>query len=291
MKAVYEVAGITKQALHKHRLRGVHRELKAQEFFEQADHIRRQHPVVGCRKMARDMVCKGWGRDKIEALLLGHGYRVGYPANYHRTTDHRKEFYYKNLIEGLEVTKINQVVQADITYYRIGEKFYYLSFIIDVYSRRIVGFACSKTLQAEGSLKALKRMRDLRGTHNLTHLIHHSDRGTQYIARQYRRVLKDNHITPSMCKTAWENAYTERINRTIKEEYLNGWQINSYNSLSKRLKEAVYHYNHKRSHSSLGMKTPVAFEREVNHMTPDQRPKFKIYKHMEKQTNKEISAE
>jgi putative transposase len=285
MKAVYEVAGITKQALHKHGAYRLKRDLKAQELFEQADTIRAEHPVVGCRKMALDMVCKGWGRDKIEELLLFNGYRVCYPPNYHRTTDQRKEFYYKNLIEGLELTNINQVVQTDITYYRIKEKFYYLSFIIDVYSRRIVGFAASKTLQAEGSIKALKRMIELRGATNLTELIHHSDRGTQYIANEYRRLLKDNHITPSMCNAAWENAYSERINRTIKEEYLNGWEISSYKSLTKRLKQAVNHYNLKRRHSSLCRKSPVAFEREISNMNKAARPELKIYKHVEKTTN------
>jgi putative transposase len=284
MKAVYEVAGITRQALHKHRVHRLQRDLKAQELFEQADTIRAEHPVVGCRKMALDMVCKGWGRDKIEQLLLYNGYRVCYPPNYHRTTDQRKEFYYKNLIEGLELTNINQVVQTDITYYRIKEKFYYLSFIIDVYSRRIVGFAASKTLHAEGSIKALKRMIELRGATNLTALIHHSDRGTQYIANEYRRLLWDNQITPSMCNAAWENAYTERINRTIKEEYLNGWEINSYNSLTKRVKQAVHHYNHKRSHSSLCRKSPVVFEREINTNNDAARPELRIYKHVEKTT-------
>jgi putative transposase len=283
MKAVYEVAGITKQALHSHRIRSLNKDLKAQEFFEQADSIRNEHPMVGCRKMALDMVCRGWGRDKIEALLLSNGYRVCYPPNYHRTTDQRKEFYYDNLIEGLELNNINQVVQTDITYYRIKDKFYYLSFIIDVYSRRIVGFAANKTLHAEGSIKALKRMIDLRGAGNLTQLIHHSDRGTQYIAKEYRRLLKDNYITPSMCKIAWENAYTERINRTIKEEYLNGWEINNYHSLLKKLKEAVHHYNHKRGHSNLGRKSPVAFEKEISNMNASERPKLKIYKHLEKE--------
>jgi transposase InsO family protein len=283
MKAVYEVAGITKQALHKHRVHRLKRDLKAHEFFEQADNIRVQHPVVGCRKMALDMVCKGWGRDKIEALLLCNGYRVCYPPNYHRTTDHRKEFNYANLIEGLELNNINQVVQADITYYRIRDKFYYLSFLIDVYSRRIVGFAASKTLHAEASIKALKRMTDLRGEGNLTDLIHHSDRGTQYIAKEYRRILKDNHITSSMCRTAWENAYTERVNRTIKEEYLDGWEIDSYSGLTKRLKEAIHHYNYKRSHSSLCRKSPVAFENQINSMSASERPKLTIYKHVEKE--------
>jgi len=283
MKAVYEVAGITKQALHSHRIRRLKRDLKAQEFFEQADDIRTEHPVVGCRKMALNMVCRGWGRDKIEALLLCNGYRVCYPPNYHRTTDQRKAFYYKNLIEGLELNNINQVVQTDITYYRIKEKYYYLSFIIDVYSRRIVGYAASKSLHAEGSIKALKKMIELRGAGNLSQLIHHSDRGSQYIAQEYRRLLNDNHITPSMCKTAWENAYTERINRTIKEEYLNGWEINSFNSLSKRLKQAVYHYNHKRSHSGLCKKSPVAFEKEINNMNASVRPELKLYKHIENQ--------
>ncbi len=113
--------------------------------------------------MARQLPCRGWGRDKVEQLLLNSGYRVFYRRRFKKTTDHRREFYYPNLIEGMELNDMNQVVQTDITYYRIGEQFYYLTFLIDVYSRRIVGHAVSKSLHAQANIRALTKMLQLRG--------------------------------------------------------------------------------------------------------------------------------
>ena len=282
MKDVYEVAGVSKQAVHQYRRRSLQRATTAYQFFEQADKIRKEHPGAGCRTMAKDLRCKSWGRDKIEELLLGNGYRLHYPVNYVMTTYSQTDVYYPNLIEGLELTDINRVVQTDITYYRVGEKFYYVVFLIDVYSRRIVGYAVNKSLEAEGNIKALRKLLKTRKGADLSKLIHHSDRGSQYIDQQYRQLLNDNSITASMCKAAWENAYTERINRTIKEEYLDRWVIKDYETLSRSVDKAVKHYNNKRKHKSLAGKSPVQFENEVEKLPEDQRPKEKIYKQLER---------
>lgn len=282
MKDVYEVAGISKQAVHQYRSRSLQRATIAYQFFEQADKIRKDHPGAGCRTMAKDLRCKGWGRDKIEELLLCNGYRLHYPVNYVSTTYSQADVYYPNLIEGLELREINRVVQTDITYYRAGAKFYYVVFLIDVYSRRIVGYAVNKTLEAEGNIKALKMLLKTRKGGQLNKLIHHSDRGSQYIDQEYRQLLNDNGITPSMCKAAWENAYTERINRTIKEEYLDRWIIKDYETLSKSVDKAVKHYNNKRKHKNIGDKSPVQFEKELEKLLEEQRPKEKIYKHLER---------
>jgi len=248
------------------------------ELFEKADIIRKHHPRVGCRKMAVDLRCRGLGRDKVEQLLLNHGYRVYYPIRYNRTTLTQKELYFPNLIEGLELTNINQLVQTDITYYRLRDRFYYLVFLIDVYSRYIVGFSVNTGLAAEGNIKALKRMLNSR---DCTNLIHHSDRGSQYIDKMYLKLLFDNQIKPSMCKQAWENPYAERINRTIKDEYLDGWQIRTYPLLVRAVRKAVRHYNEKRRHNSLGGKTPQQFEGYVKNLSEDERPKWNIYKPLE----------
>lgn len=282
MKDVYKVAGISKQAIHQYRIRLLQRATTAYQFFEQADKIRKDHPGAGCRTMAKDLRCKGWGRDKIEQLLLSNGYRLHYPVNYVRTTYSQTDVYYPNLIEGLELTEINRVVQTDITYYRVGERFYYVVFLIDVYSRRIVGYAVNKNLEAEGNIKALRMLLKTRQGDDLSKLIHHSDRGSQYIDEEYRQLLNDNGISPSMCKAAWENAYTERINRTIKEEYLDRWVIKNYQGLSKSVTKAVKHYNNKRRHKNIGDKSPAQFEKELENLPGDQRPKEKIYKQLER---------
>lgn len=278
MKDVYVAAGISKQALHQQRIRAAQKAHQANEFFKKADQIRKKHPGAGCRKMAGDMICRGWGRDKIEQLLLDNGYRVYYPPNYTKTTRAQYDLIYPNQIEGLELNNINQVVQTDITYYRVKEKFYYLVFLIDVYSRRIVGFAVNKTLEAEGNIKALSRMLRLRKDDCVAGMIHHSDKGSQYVDMEYLKILKDNNIEISMCQQAWENAYSERINRTIKEEYLDRWEINDFGTLSRCVTKAVMHYNHKRGHRNLEKKTPVQFETDVKNTPADKRPKMRLYK-------------
>ena len=239
--------------------------------------------------MALDLRSKGWGRDKTEQFLLQSGYRINYPPNYKRTTYAQHHLHYPNLIEGLELNNINQLVQTDITYYRVGERFYYLVFLIDVYSRRIVGYALNKTLEAEGNIKALRMFFSCRGRCKFPELIHHSDRGGQYLDEEYRGLLTYGNIQISMWDVAWKNAYTERIHRTIKEEYLDGWKIKDYRSLSQCLKKAVAHYNSKRRHKSLGWKPPLQFEQEVEKLTPASRPKMKIYK--EKESNPQSSCE
>lgn len=281
MKEVYEVAGISKQALHQHRIRQLQRGREAYKFFDQADKIRKEHPGAGCRKMALDLRIRGWGRDKTEQLLLQNGYRIHYRPNYKRTTYAQYHLVYPDLIEGLELNGMNQVIQTDITYYRVKEKFYYLVFIIDVYSRRITGYAVSKTMEAEGNIKALRMLVNTRKECSLTDMIHHSDRGTQYIDKEYRKLLKDKKILMSMCKEAWQNAYTERINRTIKEEYLDQWEINDYKTLKSSVAKAISHYNSKRRHQSLGWKSPIQFEMEVDNLPKDHKPKMKIYKQLE----------
>jgi putative transposase len=275
---VYRVAGISKQAVHKRRIRRLQKANQAIKIFERADEIRKEHPKVGCRKMARQLTVRGWGRDKIEEVLLDNGYRVKYRRLYKRTTYSQHKLYFPNLIEGLELDNINQVVQTDITYYRVKDEFYYLVFIIDVYSKQIVGFACDKSLEAAANIKALKRMLRLRVGQSITGLIHHSDRGSQYIDKEYLKLLRENKIAISMCTMAWENQFAERFNRTIKEEYLDGWEINDFATLKRSVTKAVNHYNRKRQHNNLNKISPIEFENKLLNTHSTDRVKLKLHK-------------
>lgn len=277
MKELYAVAKISRQAVQQSGKRQRIRHNDEQKFFEQAALIRQQHPGAGCRKMALDMRCRGWGRDKLEALLLGQGYRISYRQNFTRTTYAQRQYHYPNLIEGLELNNIHQVVQTDITYYRVREKFYYLTFFVDVYSRYIGGYAVSSSLAAAANIEALRMLLKSRGN-NHAGLIHHSDKGSQYIDQEYRKILSDNKVQTSMCNEAWQNAYSERINRTIKQEYLDGWAIENEIQLRRAVARAVKHYNQHRRHQSLGWLTPSDFERQLKTLKPEERKKESIYK-------------
>src|SRR5687767_13765880 len=144
------------------------------------------------------------------------------------------------------------------------ERFGYLVFIIDVYSRLIVGYHAGIGLEATANMKALEMMIKLRGEKNVKGLIHHSDKGSQYHCKQYLKALKENDIRVSMCDAAWQNAYGERIHRTIKHEYLRHRRIDSIAKLKKQLDIDVKAYNTDRPHWSLTRQmSPVCFEQYI----------------------------
>jgi len=249
------------------------------QFIEKAEALREDHPEMGCRKMALIIKQRGFGRDKTEALLMASGFRVIYPPNCIKTTHSVRLRQFGNLIEGLVINGINKVVQTDITYLWVKDRFYYLVFIIDVYSRFITGYHASCSLEAQANMKALQMMIQVRGKENIRGLIHHSDRGSQYNCKEYLGALKQHGIKISMCNEAWENAYTERINRTIKHEYLRHRKITCLQALRKEMKRAIRLYNETRPHwSLLQQMTPVVFEEYVNKLPKTKCPNMVIYK-------------
>jgi transposase InsO family protein len=144
----------------------------------------------------------------------------------------------------MRVDNAYQIWQSDITYFEVNGRFYYLSFIIDVYSKVIKGYSVSNSLKAESNIKALK-MALKNSPDSLKGLIHHSDRGSQFVDKGYQKILSDNGILISMGIQAQDNAYAERINGTIKNEYLKYRTINSFEGLKKHTRQDVNHYNNK----------------------------------------------
>jgi len=245
-------------------------------LIAEVDELRKVHPRCGLEKMYFALKPNFIGRDNFIDIFMSLGYRVKKIKNYIRTTI-PAHYKYPNLIEGMMVTRPDQVWQTDITYYKVGSEYYYLVFIIDVYTRRIVGYQVSDHMRAEANLKALKMAFKTRGTH-LLGLIHHSDRGSQYVDKTYTQTLSGNGIQISMGEKAQDNAFAERVNGTIKNEYLNGWEINNFKELKKAVKRAVEHYNNKRGHKSLGRNiSPNIFENNLLNLNDQKRPKVIIY--------------
>ena len=173
---------------------------------------------------------------------------------------------------------LNLVWQSDITYYWVNGDFYYLTFMVDVYSRRILGYAVSDSLRTQASQRALAKALELRKQVDLSRLIHHSDRGSQYMSKAYLKQLAERNIyTISVSETAQQNAYSERINGIIKNEYLAYKQITSYPQLKKEVEKAVRNYNTKRPHKSLWKRMcPQAFEKWLT-LNTQNRPRVIIY--------------
>lgn len=262
LNELYSSIGISKQAIYKQEIRMRHIALQTYELRCQIDLIRNYHPGCGLEKLYYQLQPEWIGRDRFVNLFTNLGYCLNDHKKFIRTT-FPVPITYPNLIEGLLVSGVDTVWQSDITYYSIGEDMYYLVFIEDIYSRRILGYQASNHMRAEANIRALQmafktRSCDLRGT------IHHSDRGSQYIDQDYRKILGDRGILISMGLRGQDNAYVERINGIIKNEYLKYWTINSLKELIACLEKAVNHYNIKRIHRSLlGKLSPIEFEEMI----------------------------
>jgi len=275
MNSVYQISGVSKQAAHKHNKRQNHNELRLNELITQVDEVRRIHSGCGLEKLYDTLRPTWLGRDKFIAEFMGLGYRVTKARNYKRTTIPTVK-HYPNLIEGLLVMDKNRVWQTDITYYQVGDRFFYLTFIVDIYTKVIRGYRVSDHMRAEANLAALKAA--LKEAKGVTGVIHHSDRGSQFVDNEYCALLKDHDFHLSMGLIAQENAYAERINGIIKNEYLKAKSIHSLKELRKSVQIAVEHYNNKRIHRHLpGKQSPREFEKQLLHLSTQNRPKVIVY--------------
>ena len=272
MNQLYKTANISKQAVYQYHKRQKVFDEKTFSLIIEADELRKEHPGCGVEKMYRTLNPDFIGRDRFVNLLMNLGYRLKRNKNYRRTT-FSTNLYYPNLIKGKEINAPNEIWQSDITYIEVGKRFYYVVFIIDVYTKKIVGYNVSDSLRAEANVKALKMALKM----NKAPRIHHSDRGSQYIYKPYIELLKSNNSLISMGLTAQDNAYAERINRTIKEEYIEYWKPKDYQQLKRYIKKAVNNYNTKRVHQNLNYMTPIEFENYWNNLSENHKPKITIF--------------
>jgi hypothetical protein len=262
MQSFYRTIGISKQAVHQYRKRQMEFDSKMAGLLVEADELRAEHPGCGVEKMYHSLSPDFIGRDRFVDVMMSLGYRLKRKKNYRRTTIAGK-IYYDNLIKGMEVDRPSMVWQSDITYIPLGHRHYYAVFIIDVYTKRIVGYSLADHMRATANVNALKMA--LKG--HRPPMVHHSDRGSQYTYKGYIAILKEIGSKISMATSAQDNAYAERINRTIKEEYLDYWKPKDYGQLKKMMAKAVFNYNNKRPHDHLQRTTPVDFENKLSLLT------------------------
>ena len=182
-----------------------------------------------------------------------------------------------NLLVNKPINDINKVWVSDITYIRVQDIFYYITLIMDVYSRRILGYTASKDLRALSSCRALELAIRTRNGYVLTDLIHHSDKGVQYISNEYLNILKKHCIGVSMCGSVYENTHIERANGIIKNEYLLPLCIKSYKELEYELRQSVKKYNEGRPHWSLGGLPPVEYEKKIRDVPSYARETLRMY--------------
>lgn len=276
MKTLYLSQGISKQAHWESIKRLAIEQAKEPCYIGFILDIRELHPGMGVRTIYEQFQPEGIGRDAFISLGIQAGFRLRSIENHQKTTRSVKNHRYINLLEGRRFTDVNQIWVSDIFYFPLCGKHYYVVLLMDVYSRRIIGYSLADNLRAENNLIALNMALTLRGVENYNQgLVHHSDRGSQYVSDNYTDLLTDYGIQISMCIDVLENAHCERVNGTIKNDYLNRWNIQSFAELSIRLPMAVENYNN-RLHQNIKM-TPMEFETYVKELSMDKRPILEIF--------------
>lgn len=255
--------GLTRDAWYKSHRRGERQLMEQAIVVQEAGRLRRELPGCGGRKLLHLM--QGFlqshglrlGRDKFFEILGEHGLLVKKKKRRRVTTNSNHPFRrYANLTEGLGADAPNRLWVSDITYVETGACFSYLSLVTDAHSRKVVGWALERTLQASGPIKALKQA--LRQWDNRGHLCHHSDRGIQYCCGEYTKLLRKHGIAISMTQNGnpGENALAERVNGTIKGEFLEYWFHGNHEAAQEAVAKAISNYNEIRPHESLGYRTP-----------------------------------
>jgi transposase InsO family protein len=223
--------------------------------------IRADHPRMSARDIYLKLQPSCMGRDQFERFCMDSGYRIQKLKNYRVTTNSLGVTRFPNLIKDIRVTRVNQVFVSDITYFEMGLDTHYLTFIMDLYNREIVGWSASDNLRTESTtLPALRRVITERGRTNLKGAIMHSDGGGQYYCKEFKVLTKELGMTNSMTEeTVYENSHAERLNGVIKNNYLYPYAPTNKTSLTKKLERAVIMYNTGKPHKALGKLTPSNF--------------------------------
>jgi transposase InsO family protein len=235
----------------------------------QIQHIALRWPAYGYRRVHAELVRQGWkvNHKRILRLMRSDNLLCVRRQKFIFTTDSRHGLpIYPNLIEGLVVTRIDQLWVADITYIRLQLEFVYLAVLLDAFSRRCLGWALQRSLEAVLALKALRMA--LRHRRPKPGLVHHSDRGVQYASRDYTAELQQHGIRISMSRTAspYDNAQAESFMKTLKYEEVYRTEYRSLEDARASIGEFLDKiYNRERLHSALGYRPPLEFERHLRH--------------------------
>jgi putative transposase len=180
------------------------------------------------------------------------------------TNSNHKLSVYENLVGRMKVSGLNQLWVADITYIRLIHEFIYLAVILDSYSRRVIGWALGRTLDAELAVEALRKA--IKTGRVEANLVHHSDRGIQYASRVYTELLKQNGIKISMSRhgNPYDNAQAESFMKTLKCDEVYRSDYRDLDDAKRRIRRFIEQvYNRKRLHSALGYRPPIEFEQRL----------------------------
>jgi putative transposase len=226
-----------------------------------------KHRGYGYRRIAALLERGGFsaGQEKVRRILKADNLLAIRRRKFVATTGSEHRFrVHQNLAESLELTGVDQLWVADITYIRLRQEFVYLAVVLDAYSRKVIGWQLGRNLNTSLPLGALEAA--IAKRHPRPGLVHHSDRGTQYASDQYVKRLEacGAHISMSRPARPWENGKCESFMNTLKREEIDARRYRSFSELQEHVEEFLDQiYNRVRLHSALSYQSPVEFEDEL----------------------------
>ena len=229
-----------------------------------------EFPFYGYRRITKELQRRkiGINHKKVLKIMRKDGLLCRRKKQFKPVTTQSNHEYkiYPNLIENIKVTGLNQVWVSDITYIRLPQEFIYLAAIMDIFSRKCIGWALGREINTLLTLSALSRAISKHKVFGFVNLIHHSDRGVQYASGEYVEMLQNHGIKISMSRRGnpYDNAFAESFNKTLKVEEV---YINEYETFEDALRNIKHFiervYNAKRLHSGIDYKSPNKFEQEI----------------------------
>lgn len=271
VQAICRRFGISRQAFYKATKARSRKEINEELILALVRQEREVNPCAGTRKVLvairpeLQKVGLDIGRNRLGELLKRNGLLIEPRKVFHcRTTKQDPSLVPSlNLVKDMMLTAPDQALCSDITYIYTDEGFIYLSLMMDMFAKDIVGWAMSDTLETEsGPLAALKMAAKTVGTGK--EVVAHSDRGCQYGSHAYRTQLDALGWKSSMTEElhCYENGMAERLNGILKGEYFLDRHFKMKAEARKAVKEAIWIYNHRRLHERLNYKTPARFRTE-----------------------------
>lgn len=236
----------------------------AADLRDRIEQIVVEHPRYGYRRVTHELRREGWAANhkRVARIMREESLQCQVKRKWVKTTDSNHGYrVYPNRLVGLEVVRPNQAWVADITYIRILTGFLYLAVLLDLFSRKVIGWALSEHIDAELTLAALRMALEHRGS--VKGCIHHSDRGVQYACQVYVDELQAAGLEISMARKGnpYDNAAAESFMKTLKYEEVYLWDYQTVEDVKARIPfflEEVY--NQKRLHSALGYCPPNEYE-------------------------------
>ena len=245
------------------------REARDRPVVEDMMKIIHEFPGYGYRRIARQLKRQGRtvNHKRVLRLMQENNLQFKHKKFTPITTDsEHNNPVYPNLLCGLKTERPNQVWAADFTYIQLGKEYVYLAIELDIHTRNCIGWSLSRSLSTETALDALQMALYNRQNDDISGLIHHSDRGTQYTSFAFTQCLRDHGIQISNSRKAvpTDNAYAESFFKTLKYEevYLNEYETfeDAWDNIQAFIEDV---YNSKRMHSALGYLSPIEFEQKL----------------------------